>query len=145
MLVITRGLPGAGKTLLAERLVDLAPPGSMARVNRDDLRAMMHGQRVGQQWQEDQVTAVQRAAVVDLLGAGVDVVVDDTNLPDTRVQEWEDLAARAGAVMQVVDLRSVPVETCIARDAARGAAGGRMVGEPVIREMCARQDRTPMA
>lgn len=140
-LIITRGLPGSGKTTIAMSLVKAAS-GRMARVNRDDLRAMMHGARVGRRWQEDQVTTAQRAAVEALLGAGVDVIADDTNLPERSVRGWERLARRCGAELQVIDLRKVvPVEECIRRDAARGAAGGRLVGEEVIRQMHARQDR----
>jgi len=140
-LVITRGLPGSGKTTIAMPLVQAAS-GRMARVNRDDLRQMMHGGRLGTGWQEDQVTVAQRAAVEALLRAGVDVIADDTNLPDASVRGWEQLARRCGAELQVIDLREVvPVEECIRRDAARGAAGGRLVGEEVIREMAKRQDR----
>jgi len=140
-LIITRGLPGSGKTTIAMSLVKAAS-GRMARINRDDLRTMMHGGRLGEEWQERQVTAAQRAAVEALLRAGVDVVADDTNLPDASVRGWEQLAARCGAQLQIIDLREVvPVEECTRRDAARGAAGGRLVGEEVIREMHARQDR----
>ncbi|SCL26752.1 AAA family ATPase [Micromonospora inyonensis] len=133
-LVITRGLPGSGKTTYAKRWV-AEDPERRFRVNRDDLRAMGHGRRVGVRWQEDAVTTAQKAQVLALLRAGMSVIADDTNLPDASVEQWRRLAEQAGAHLVAVDLREVPVETCIARDAARGAGGGRLVGGDVIRRI----------
>ena len=148
-LFVTRGLPGSGKTTWALQMVsqEISAAGHravdprIARVNRDDLRAMMHGGRRGRQWQEQQVTVAQHAAVRALLQAGISVVADDTNLPDGTIKERQKIAAECGALLRIVDLRDVPLDTCISRDAARGAAGGRLVGEEVIRQMAARQGR----
>ncbi|PZM90647.1 MAG: 5'-hydroxyl kinase, partial [Actinobacteria bacterium] len=74
-LILTRGLPASGKTTFARRLQP-----SVVRVNRDDLRRMLHGTRLLTQWAEGQVTVAQRAQVEALLRARVDVCVDDTNL-----------------------------------------------------------------
>ena len=74
-LLITRGLPASGKTTFARKLQP-----DVVRVNRDDLRRMLHGQRLFTQWAEAQVTHAQRAAVEALLRARADVIVDDTNL-----------------------------------------------------------------
>lgn len=139
-LWITRGLPGSGKTTRARNWVE-EDPENRARVNRDDLRAMLHGGRLGAEWQEEQVTIAQRAQVAALLRAGVNVIADDTNLPNASVEAWRRLAADCGADLRILDLRDVPVEVCIANDAARGAAGGRLVGERVIRKMAARRNR----
>jgi predicted kinase len=137
-LIITRGLPASGKTTRAREWVDTDPAGR-ARVNRDDLRRMLQGRRLGTAVQEAQVSAAQHAAVAALLVAGVNVVADDTNLPDSVVAAWAELAARCGAVLAVWDLRNVPVEVCVARDAAR--VGDARVGERVIRGMDAVQGR----
>lgn len=145
-LLITRGLPGSGKTTLARELVK-ADPENLVRVNRDDLREMLHGGRLGTEWQEEQVTIAQHAQVAALLRSGVSVIADDTNLPDSSVESWRRLAAECGADLRVIDLRAVSVEVCVARDADRGKAGGRRVGEKAIREMAARMGQvfTPPA
>lgn len=131
-LIITIGLPGSGKTTWAKAWV-AENPARRARVNRDDLRAMLHGGRLGAAWQEKQVTLAQHAAVRALLAQGYEVVVDDTNLVAQHRQQLEAIAASCGAEMVVKRFDDVPVEICIARDARR--RGRQRVGEAVIRRM----------
>lgn len=127
-LIITRGLPASGKTTFARKL----QPG-VVRVNRDDLRRMLHGARLFTQWAEGQVTTVQRAQVEALLRAKADVCIDDTNLRSKTVREWAELAARLGAAFEVHDFTDVPLEECLRRDAERPE--GDRVGEDAIRRM----------
>ncbi|HEY2950616.1 MAG TPA: AAA family ATPase [Micromonosporaceae bacterium] len=130
-LIITRGLPGCGKTAYARTLQPW-----VVRVNRDDLRRMLHGDRLYTQTAEARVTVAQRAAVEALLRAAADVIVDDTNLPARVVRAWAELAARVGAAFEVVDLTHVPVDECVRRDAGRPEP--ERVGEDVIRSLYAR-------
>jgi hypothetical protein len=80
---------------------------------------------------EDSVTIAQHAAAEALLRAGHGVVVDDTNLRLRHARAWAEVAARAGARFGVRDFTDVPLESCLARDAARAASGERPVGEAV--------------
>lgn len=130
-LIITRGLPGSGKTTLARAWVAESPE-RRARLNRDDYRLMVHGGYISKDT-EQAVTIAQRAAAQALLAAGIDVICDDTNLKPVVMLLWEELAARAGADLELWDLTHVPVETCIARDALRYAPA--RVGEQAIRDM----------
>ena len=130
-LLITRGLPASGKTTFARKLQP-----RVVRVNRDDLRRMLHGRRLYTQWAEGQVTAVQRATVEALLRAGADVIVDDTNLRSRTVREWAELAARFDAAFEVHDFTDVPLDECLRRDAGRPE--DERVGEEGIRRMHAR-------
>jgi predicted kinase len=125
-LTITRGLPGSGKTTWAKTRQPDA-----VRVNRDDLRVMLHGRRIGENWAERQVTLAHRAAVEALLRAGVDVICDDTNLRARVVRELAELGMACGAAVVVEDFTGVPLEVCIERDAARAEP----VGEEAIRSM----------
>jgi predicted kinase len=127
-LLITRGLPASGKTTFARKLQP-----NVVRVNRDDLRRMLHGQRLFTQWAEGQVTRAQRAAVEALLRAHADVIVDDTNLRARTVREWAEVAARCDATFEVHDFTDVPLQECIRRDADRPAE--ERVGEDAIRRM----------
>lgn len=136
-LILTRGLPGCGKTTWALEQVAAAEPGAVVRVNRDDLRAMLFGPSYGTPIGrcEDRVSEVQRFAVVDALGRGLTVIVDDTNLQGRYVHQWEILAGHYGAAVVIQDFTGVPVDTCVARDLNRRRQGGRYVGEEVIRRM----------
>jgi predicted kinase len=126
-LTLTRGLPGSGKTTWAKQQRGV-------RVNRDELRLMLHGGRLGQGWAEVQVTIAQRAQVDALLRAGVDVICDDTNLRNQTIRELAEIGSSAGALVKLEDFTGVPVDVCVERDAARP----NPVGEEVIRTMYAR-------
>ena len=135
VLVLTRGLPASGKTTWARRWVaeDL---NNRARVNRDDLRRLLHGEATYQWPQENAVTKASQAGARALLAARISVVIDDTNLRQRYVRTWREIAADLGATFQTVDFE-VDVEECIRRDDIRGDQSAK-VGEQVIRTMADR-------
>ena len=126
-LTITRGLPGSGKTTWARA------QGGHVRVNRDELRRMLHGGPLLAGWAEKQVTIAQRALIEALLCAGVNVICDDTNLRPRAVRDLAKLARACGAGVVIRDFTDVPVDECVARDAGR--SGDERVGEEAIRGM----------
>lgn len=131
LLLLTRGLPGSGKSSLAEEWVQLAPH-RRVRVNRDDLRAeLFDAEGLLLQDQEKQVTAVQVARTLAALSAGRSVVLDDLNLSPWENTEWRNRVAPLGIDVVVIDVRT-PVAECVRRDQLRGARGGRTVGAEVI-------------
>jgi predicted kinase len=133
-LWIYRGLPASGKTTFARTRLGISAPGTIVRLNRDDLRACMLrlGYRRPEYASEELVSEVQHGAIPNLLRRGVDVIVDDTNLRSRTVRDLAQLARKAGAEWYCVDrFLEVPVEECIKRDAARE----NPVGESVIRGM----------
>lgn len=128
-IILTRGLPAAGKTTWAKAWVN-EDPVSRARVNRDDLRAMLFEHPTYEWHQEQAVTEVQRTAVKALLTTGRDVVCDDTNLRPKYIREWQRFAHGNGADVVIREF-PVDVDEAIKRDAERD----RSVGEDVIRRM----------
>jgi len=133
-LHLTRGLPASGKTTFARQWVAEAPE-SRARLNRDDLRAMLHT-HYGGFVTERAVSIVQHNAANGLLRKGYDVIVDDTNLVARFVREWLKLAERQGATVEFHDqFLDVTLDECIRRDDARLSTGGWSVGAEVIRTM----------
>lgn len=129
-LHLTRGLPGSGKSTYAREWV-AGDPEHRARLNRDDIRAMIHTTYSGYVT-ERAVSIIQHNAANGLLRKGIDVIVDDTNLTARFVRDWMRLAERQGATVEFHDqFLDVPLDECIARDAARP----KPVGETVIRSM----------
>jgi predicted kinase len=121
LLVITRGLPASGKTTRARAWV-AERPAERSRVNRDDLRSMLHGGWLGTPEAEAQTTVVQHRAVLALLGAGIDVIADDTNLRPDVMERWRELADEAVAQLSVWDFTAVPLEECLRRNSLRTGA-----------------------
>lgn len=140
-VTICRGLPASGKTTWARAQVDIAlgdlnkmsPPTAkkVVRVNRDDIRAMLHNSVYVPGVTEDVVIAVRDAAIVAAVKKGWDVIVDDTNLKAAGVRDLMQVAHRAGAEVEFKDFTDVPLNECLARDLTRGAD---RVGAGVIRD-----------
>lgn len=131
-LIVTRGLPASGKSTAAIAWVQ-ANPDWRTRINRDDLRDMAHGRRLGTGAQEAIVSGIQHSGARTALAHGTDVIADDTNLTNGAVNAWARIAEEMDADFEIWDFRAVDVEVCIARDAQR--PGLDCVGEDVIRRM----------
>lgn len=114
-LVITRGIPGCGKSTAAREWV-AQDQAHRAEVNRDMLRLMLHG---GYADQEGQVNTARDALIEQLLKRGVSVISSDTNLPQRVVRDLIKIARRAGAGVDILDLTHVPLETCLSQNRAR--------------------------
>jgi predicted kinase len=134
-VVVLRGLPASGKSTIAKKAVASAP-GSIVRLNNDDLNVMLCGKPYGNF--DKNHSKLLKALRVNLLQTFLAqphirlVIVDNTNLSEHTVRELEQVAAEAGARFTVDDtLLSVDAATCIARDAARTPN----VGPEVIRRM----------
>jgi len=147
VLVVLRGLPGSGKSTVAQAIVD-SDPGRWARVSKDDVRQMMVGpsgdlfRHVEDRAREVVVTKTAEEMTMSALRLGLDVVVDATNLTNKALNSWRMAAMvvnRDGRGPVLVCERVVPtsVEECVARDARRGA---RSVGRAVIERLAATID-----
>jgi predicted kinase len=136
-LIITRGLPGSGKTTWAKAWV--ADSEKRARVNRDDIRIEQLGmdpsQGVLDYKGETLVTEIQQTTVRKYLRFDIDVVVDDTNLRAKNSRAWADLAREEGAEFDVKDFFHVDPLECFSRTERRALNGGRGVPFEVIDTM----------
>src|SRR3990167_8160090 len=84
-LYIMRGLPGSGKTTRAKEIIAQRDPRRLIkRVNRDELRLMLDNGKHSRQ-REAFVKQTESHIICESLNAGIDIIVDDTNLaPSTR-------------------------------------------------------------
>lgn len=127
-LILTRGVPASGKTTWAKAWV-AEDDERRVRLNRDDFRMMLFGiEGVGTFPQEKAVSAAQQTAAKALLVAGIDVVIDDTNLRAKFVKMWLGMPAE----VSFVDFPITFDEACD-RDFLRSREGARSVGYAVIK------------
>ena len=125
---ITRGLPAAGKSTWARKMLE-EYPNAYKRINRDDLRMMLDNGK----WSSDRekfVIKVQSALILLALEEKRHVIIDDCNLSPTNLARIENLV-RGKAEVEVVDFTNISVDECVARDRKRA----NYVGEKVIRNM----------
>ena len=133
-VTLTKGLPGSGKSTWAKSEVEKSNC-SIVRVNKDDLRAMLHAGKYSK-GNENMVLEIRNDIILTALREGKHVIVDDTNFEPKHKEEITMLVAAFCAAhdmqIKVVEkVFDVPVEECIARDLKRQNS----VGEKVIRSM----------
>lgn len=118
-LTIMRGLQASGKSTHATKM--LREDGNLIRISRDCLRPMLFGKKF--KW-----TGKKEKTVIELeiefarvaLGSGKNVIIDDTNLPETTINIWKNLAKETDSKFNIIDLTTtVPVETCYERNLDR--------------------------
>lgn len=135
-LIISRGLPGSGKTTWAREWV-AEDPTNRVRVNRDAMRQMLHfDQRAATHLTEQVITKACADLVRSYLRAGLDVAVDDTHLRQRFARAWATLAHVTGSEFEVKDFTAVPLATCLERNLQRPVEA--RVPEGVIKNMHAK-------
>lgn len=126
-LLMLKGLPASGKSTFARELVDR---GKWTRVNKDDLRAMMHNSK-HTKGNEAMVIKIRDEIVIQALNKGHSVIIDDTNLNPIHEQRMYEIAKMYKKCEVVIKVFDTPLEECIERDLKRPNS----VGERVIRRM----------
>lgn len=130
--IINRGLPGSGKSTQTFRDV-VADYENTVRVNRDDIRAMLHKSVWLGKSTENNVVLMRDAMLRSACKSGKSLVIsDDTNLDPKVVKHLAKIAEFFGYGVEVRDF-DTPLKVCIERDAQR--EGIAQVGEDVIRGM----------
>lgn len=133
-LTILRGISGCGKSTWARQQ-------NAVVVSRDDLRVLLFPDVAVEEYykspligeREKTVTIMQDAMVAAALKAGRDVIVDNTNIEWKFVKQLAKIGYRYGAEVEL-KVFDVTLQEAVWRDARRAEAGGRFVGEPVIRK-----------
>ena len=135
-VTILKGLPASGKSTWAKQQID-KKPGSYTRVNKDDLRAMMHNSKWSKA-NEKLVLKVRNKIILETLDQGQHVIVDDTNLHEKHEKEIRELV-KGKAVVQVKMFKIEP-EEAVKRDLKRENS----VGSKVIMDMFNRFLKPPV-
>jgi predicted kinase len=127
-VILTRGLPGSGKSTWAKEKVRKYP-NQYKRINKDDLRRMLDADGFRKDM-EKYILDVRDNLILLALEKGKHVIVDDTNLSpkhENRIRE----VVRGKAKVIIQDFTDVPLDECIKRDLNRLNS----VGESKIKQM----------
>ena len=126
-LIICRGIPASGKTFWAKQWV-LEDPEHRVRINQDDIRLML-----GNYWvpsREKLVQEIQFDAIIEALSREFDVVIDNTNLNNKVLDQFNRLIKTfEDYEIEYKDFFDTPLSVCIERDKNRDL----QVTEKVIR------------
>lgn len=116
VVVVTRGIPGCGKTHWANEVSTKFP---LKRINRDTLRAMVDFGK----WTPENEKEIMEARDVLLrqfLLSGNSVVIDDTNVQQHNINRiFHTINCEFPDVIMGIKYFDTPLETCLYRDELR--------------------------
>jgi predicted kinase len=127
-IIMTRGLPGSGKSTWAQDQVK-KHPGQYKIIANDDLRNMMDNGRYSRQ-NEKFMLSCRDNLIALALDEGFIPIVDATHLNPIHINHIQGLWSEQGVEITTQDFTDVPIEVCIERDLHRMHS----VGEKVIRQ-----------
>lgn len=134
-LRITVGIPGSGKTRVAE-LMQQDNPDDVILMCRDDFRHLFFREEgILTHPKEFYITQVMEREAKNQLRLGKEVIIHDTNLREKYRKRWATIAAEMGAEFDIIDLTSIELAVCLQRAQRRRLDGGRDVPQDVIREL----------
>jgi len=125
-LVILVGIPGSGKTTLAQKLIGRG----YECLNADSIRKELYGSEA-EQGEPQKVFTIFFERLEEVLKRNADVVIDNTNLNFKHRKPILERAAKAGYKDIQLWLLDVPLDVCLERNKARE----RTVSEDIVANM----------
>lgn len=134
-VIFVRGIPASGKSTWARAVQEHYPPGSVVRINNDELAASLFGgDSHGASGAAKVLDSVRKAALASAIKLPETrlVIMDNTNVILRAMRPLVNAAWSHGAEVEVNDdFLKVSLETCLERNAARETP----VPESVVRRM----------
>lgn len=142
-LIITRGLPGSGKSTWAAAYAEEAAQRDEAVriVTMDDIRAAIGA--IFEAGDESIVQSVRDFTIREYLKMGYTVISADTNLNGSVLMRLYNIASRVTAFLELdtpipvfeQDFTDVPLQVCLNRNQVRWNNGDRKVPNEAIESM----------
>jgi predicted kinase len=120
------GVPGAGKTTLAQKITEKG----WKYINADSIRLELYG-NAAEQGDKEEVFALFFQRLEELMTEGVDVIVDNTNLNPKQRQPILERCEKFGYADVQLWMLDVPLDLCLQRNKMRD----RVVPEDIISNM----------
>ena len=131
-ILLTRGLPSSGKSTYAKKLV---ANGSHVRVNKDDLRALMHSSKFSDE-NEKMVLFMRDALVEECISKNRNVIVDDTNFDGRHFKKMCQIADKFNKDIVVREMYfPVTLEEALRRNTERIKLNTTICPNSVIENM----------
>jgi predicted kinase len=122
-LIITRGLPCAGKSTFAKEYIKKKK--NFIIIEKDMIRKELFGDHIDQyifsRQSECLVVHTQFERIIHNLRMGKNVIVANTHLDDRLLGVFKQIASILKVKMIIKDFRNVPLDICIKRDERRKA------------------------
>lgn len=125
-LLLLVGIPGSGKTTLAEKLIEKG----YHCLNADSIRRELYGDAAAQ-GDPEQVFAIFFKQLEEALKAEKAIVIDNTNANPKQRKPILDMAKANGYDDIQIWLMDVPLEVCLKRNQGRD----RVVSDDIVRNM----------
>jgi predicted kinase len=127
-LILTVGIPGAGKTTYTKEYVKSNP--NTIHLSSDTIRAELYGDE-SIQGNPAEVFSLMQKRAIEALNDGKNVIYDATNI--TRKDRASIISICPKFVKIECHIIWAPIETCIERDAARERTVGRAVIDRMLK------------
>lgn len=125
------GIPGSGKSTYAKQVV-AKDPSNWARVNNDDLRAMLNGSVWSFEY-EKMITDARNYLIRDALKRGKNVIIDNLNINSRHFKDTCEIAKSINADIQVYEkVFYIELDEALERNAKR--EGAARVPDDVVKK-----------
>jgi len=125
-LVVMVGIPGSGKTTLAQKLVEKG----FHYLNADTIRLELYGNEA-EQGDKEKVFSIFFERLEAALQQGLDIVIDNTNINLRQRKPILERAQRFSYTDVQLWLLDVPLDVCLRRNSART----RIVPDDIVANM----------
>ncbi len=125
-LILLVGIPGAGKSTLAKKIIEKG----FHCLSADPIREELYGD-AAEQGDKEQVFKIFFERLDDALAKELDIIIDNTNLNPRQRKPILEKARKAGYSDIQLWLLDVPLDVCLKRNASRN----RVVPDDIVANM----------
>lgn len=128
-IIVLQGTPCSGKSTWRNAYMENQPIGSTVVVCRDDIRLELNNGIFTLKLKRE-VTKLEKQRIIEGINAGLDVIIDATNLNPKTIARWNKLARKLNCEI-IFEKFYVPYFVAMKRNQKRKAEGGLYIPKKV--------------